>query len=143
MGADALVLVGLEAVGKSALFRNLTGRATGDEANLRGSTMVCRRGRLSDRGSDLIDTPGIRLEADSAAARRSLVAVAKAATILLVVRSDQAMPIFLGICAVATLLHQLGPIGGLAEAAVRRFWLASSCARPRLRLPPPCSWPHR
>jgi len=90
MGAEALVLVGLEAVGKSALFRNLTGRATGDEANLRGTTVVCRRGRLSDRGVDLIDTPGIRLEADSAAARRSLDAVAKASTILLVVRSDQA-----------------------------------------------------
>lgn len=90
MTADALVLVGLEAVGKSALFRNLTGRATGDEANLRGTTVVCRRGRLSDRGLDLIDTPGIRLEADSAAASRSLAAVARASTILLVVRSDQA-----------------------------------------------------
>ncbi|HKY94213.1 MAG TPA: nucleoside recognition domain-containing protein [Kiloniellales bacterium] len=90
MRANALVLVGLEAVGKSALFRNLTGRATGDEANLRGTTVVCRRGRLSDRGVDLIDTPGIRVEADSAAAGRSLAAVAAASTILLVVRSDQA-----------------------------------------------------
>jgi Fe2+ transport system protein B len=90
MSANALVLVGLEAVGKSALFRNLTGRASGDEANLRGTTVVCRRGRLSDRGLDLIDTPGIRVEADSAAAGRSLAAVAEASTILLVVRSDQA-----------------------------------------------------
>jgi len=90
MSANSLVLVGLEAVGKSALFRNLPGRATGDEANLRGTTVVCRRGRLSDRGVDLIDTPGIRVEADSAAAGRSLAAVAEASTILLVVRSDQA-----------------------------------------------------
>ena len=90
MAANALVLVGLEAVGKSALFRNLTGRATGDEANLRGTTVVCRRGRLNDRGLDLIDTPGIRIEADSAAAGRSLAAIAEASTILLVVRSDQA-----------------------------------------------------
>ena len=35
-----VVLAGLENVGKSALFRGLTGQATGDEASFRGSTVV-------------------------------------------------------------------------------------------------------
>ena len=40
-----IVLIGLESVGKSALFRSLTGEATGDETNFRGSTVRVRRGR--------------------------------------------------------------------------------------------------
>lgn len=40
---DKLVLVGAESSRKSSLFRGLTGRATGDEANFRGPTVVCCR----------------------------------------------------------------------------------------------------
>lgn len=35
-----VMLAGLESAGKTALFRGLTGRMTGDEANVRGSTVV-------------------------------------------------------------------------------------------------------
>ncbi|MFO7540894.1 MAG: hypothetical protein R6X32_22870 [Chloroflexota bacterium] len=37
-----IVLIGLESVGKSALFRALTGYAAGDETNYRGSTVRVR-----------------------------------------------------------------------------------------------------
>ena len=46
--AASVVLVGFESVGKSALFRGLTGHATGDEANFRGSTVICRRCHLEE-----------------------------------------------------------------------------------------------
>ncbi|WP_425510029.1 GTPase [Verrucomicrobium spinosum] len=50
----------MESAGKSALFRGLTGHAAGDEANYRGSTVVCRRCRVPDCTCEVVDTPGIR-----------------------------------------------------------------------------------
>jgi Fe2+ transport system protein B len=85
-----IVLAGLENVGKSALFRGLTGQATGDEANFRGSTVVCRRGRLTDRDIDLVDTPGIRLQADSLTTRLALEQITAGDAIVLVVRATDA-----------------------------------------------------
>ena len=82
-----VVLAGLENVGKSALFRGLTGQAAGDEANFRGSTVVCRRGRLADHPTDLIDTPGIRLQADSLTTRLALEQFTAGDVVVLVVRA--------------------------------------------------------
>ena len=82
-----VVLVGLENVGKSALFRGLTGQATGDEANFRGSTVVCRRGSLDDHDIDLIDTPGIRLQTDSLTTRLALEQITAGDAVVLVVRA--------------------------------------------------------
>ncbi|HVW27878.1 MAG TPA: nucleoside recognition domain-containing protein [Polyangiaceae bacterium] len=90
MSADALtsiVLVGLESVGKSAIFRGLTGHATGDEANFRGSTVVCRRCHLKECGCELVDTPGIRLEGDSATTMLALETLGVADAVMLVVRA--------------------------------------------------------
>lgn len=88
--APVVIMVGLESVGKSALFRVLTGGATGDEANFRGSTVVCRRGRVADAGFEIVDTPGIRLDSDSDTTRLALNAVEEADIVLLVARSTQA-----------------------------------------------------
>lgn len=88
MRADAsVVLVGLESVGKSAVFRGLTGHATGDEANFRGSTVVCRRCWLKECDCELVDTPGIRLEGDSATTALALATLGEADTVMLVVRA--------------------------------------------------------
>jgi len=48
-----------------ASLRGLTGLATGDEANFRGSTVVCRTCHLAECGCDVVDTPGIRSQSDS------------------------------------------------------------------------------
>ena len=90
MPADAsasVVLVGFESVGKSALFRGLTGYATGDEANFRGSTVVCRRCHLTECECELVDTPGIRFESDSATTDLALATLDDADTVMLVVRA--------------------------------------------------------
>lgn len=80
------VLIGLESVGKSALFRQLTGEATGDETNFRGSTVRVRRGQLLDATGQVVDTPGIRLQDDSATTQLALQQVAAADTVVLVAR---------------------------------------------------------
>ncbi|MEM9730546.1 MAG: nucleoside recognition domain-containing protein [Myxococcota bacterium] len=90
MPADAaasVVLVGFESVGKSALFRGLTGHATGDEANFRGSTVICRRCHLQECECELVDVPGIRLESDSATTALALETLEDADTVMLVVRA--------------------------------------------------------
>ncbi|MEM7435915.1 MAG: nucleoside recognition domain-containing protein [Myxococcota bacterium] len=85
--AASVVLVGFESVGKSALFRGLTGHATGDEANFRGSTVVCRRCHLTECECELVDMPGIRLESDSATTALALETLDDADTVMLVVRA--------------------------------------------------------
>lgn len=86
----SVVLTGMESSGKSALFRGLTGRAIGDEANFRGSTVVCRTCRLSDCPCEVVDTPGIRLADDSRSTREALAAAEQADVILLVARATHA-----------------------------------------------------
>lgn len=85
--AASVVLVGFESVGKSALFRGLTGHATGDEANFRGSTVVCRRCHVKECACELVDMPGIRLESDSATTALALETLDDADTVMLVVRA--------------------------------------------------------
>lgn len=89
----ALVLLGVESSGKSALFRGLTGQATGDEANFRGSTVVCRTGRvalvLADASAlEVVDTPGVQHADDSVTTRLALQAVGRADVVGLVVRGS-------------------------------------------------------
>lgn len=59
----SVVLVGLENVGKSALFRNLARARSGDESNFRGSTVDCRRQWLDELQGELVDTPASACEA--------------------------------------------------------------------------------
>ncbi|MEM8857925.1 MAG: nucleoside recognition domain-containing protein [Chloroflexota bacterium] len=99
----AVVLVGLESVGKSALFRALTGQATGDELNFRGSTVVARTAPLIDQAAQVVDTPGIRVADDSETTRLALTQIEQADTILLVARGTHARD------EVETLLAQIGP----------------------------------
>jgi ferrous iron transport protein B len=75
MKRSSIVLTGLESAGKSALFRGLSGRNTGEEANFRGSTVVCRRCQVADCGCEVVDTPGIRLKGDAETTRLALRAV--------------------------------------------------------------------
>ncbi|NJN94442.1 MAG: ferrous iron transporter B [Anaerolineales bacterium] len=85
-----IVLIGLESVGKSALFRALTGEVTGDETNYRGSTVLVRAADLLDRSGRLVDTPGIRIKEDSETTRLALRQIDQADTIVLVVRGTHA-----------------------------------------------------
>ena len=67
-----IVLVGFESVGKSALFRHLTGQASGAEANFRGSTVQVRSSALAGGAGRLVDTPGIRSQDDTLTTRLAL-----------------------------------------------------------------------
>lgn len=79
------ILVGLESAGKSALFHGLTGGFS-DEANFRGSTVVCRRCYSKVCGCELIDSPGIRLQGDSVTTREALGTLKSNERVVLVVR---------------------------------------------------------
>jgi Fe2+ transport system protein B len=96
-----VVLTGLESVGKSALFRGLTGHATGDEANFRGSSVVCRKCRVADCGCEVVDTPGIRVNDDAETTRTALATLSEADVVLLVARGTHA------VSEVETLLREL------------------------------------
>ncbi|TLD72171.1 ferrous iron transporter B [Phragmitibacter flavus] len=87
---STIVLAGLESAGKSALFRGLTGHAAGDEANFRGSTVVCRKCRVTGCACDVVDTPGIRAKSDAATTQLALNATGEADVVLLVARSTDA-----------------------------------------------------
>jgi len=84
--APSIVLAGFESAGKTTLFRLLTGDATGHEANFRGSTVTCRTYPSKDGQCEIIDTPGMRLKADTETTRLALEKVHASDTILLVVR---------------------------------------------------------
>ncbi|MCM3701639.1 nucleoside recognition domain-containing protein [Paenibacillus macerans] len=88
-GPRSVVMIGFESSGKSALFRGLTGQNTGEEANFRGSTVMVRRGSLTD-AMELADLPGIRVKDDSVVARMAMDAVTDADILLLVVRATHA-----------------------------------------------------
>ncbi|WP_059053789.1 nucleoside recognition domain-containing protein [Paenibacillus senegalimassiliensis] len=81
-----VIMLGLESSGKSTLFRGLTGQATGEEANFRGSTITARRGNMS-RQFALTDLPGIRGNDDSLTTRMALDATTDADILMLVVRA--------------------------------------------------------
>ncbi|MCW1968093.1 MAG: 50S ribosome-binding GTPase [Anaerolineae bacterium] len=87
---QTVVMVGLESSGKSALFRQLTGHDVGDESNFRGSTIQCRVSQLHQpdkkQNTFLVDTPGIRLQSDSATTQMALKRLQSADVVLLVVR---------------------------------------------------------
>lgn len=85
-----VIIVGLESSGKSAIFRGLTGSATGDEANFRGSTVQCRQAPLLDLDVQIVDTPGIRLTTDTETTRLALQTLRSADRIILVVRGTHA-----------------------------------------------------
>jgi len=99
--STSIVLAGLESSGKSALFRGLTGQASGDEANFRGSTVICRKCHVSDCGCDVVDTPGIRVGPDTETTRLALNATHEADVILMVARGTHA------VSEVETLLREL------------------------------------
>jgi ferrous iron transport protein B len=101
MKRSSIVLAGLESAGKSALFRGLSGRGTGEEANFRGSTVVCRRCQVADCGCEVVDTPGIRLKGDAETTRLALRAVGEADVVVLVARGTHA------VSEVETLLQEL------------------------------------
>ncbi|MCZ1264405.1 nucleoside recognition domain-containing protein [Paenibacillus tundrae] len=94
-----VVLVGFESAGKSALFRGLTGRDTGEESNVRGSTVTVRRAELLEHQLELLDTPGIRMKDDSVTTMLTLNQLAAGDTVILVVRGTnvvQELPLLLG-----------------------------------------------
>ncbi|MFD1887747.1 nucleoside recognition domain-containing protein [Paenibacillus wenxiniae] len=90
----AVVLIGLESTGKSALFRSLSGMDTGTESNFRGSTVTVRRAGLtipsSQANIELVDTPGIRMHDDSLTTELALGMLGQSDTVLLVVRATHA-----------------------------------------------------
>ncbi|NGZ77104.1 nucleoside recognition domain-containing protein [Saccharibacillus alkalitolerans] len=83
----SVVLIGFESSGKSALFRGLTGRDTGEEANFRGSTVTARRAFLEEE-RELVDLPGIKGGDDSRTTRDALSELGSADTVVLVVRGS-------------------------------------------------------
>lgn len=106
----SIVLIGLESVGKSALFRALTGEAAGDETNYRGSTVVVRAAELPDHHGRLVDTPGIRTKEDSETTRLALRQIDQADTVMLVVRGTHAK------AEIETLLAEIKPELGQRRA---------------------------
>ncbi len=111
-----IVMVGLESVGKSALFRALTGEAPGDEQNVRGSTVTVRSAPLRTTQAHLVDTPGIRLSDDSLTSRLALEQLTTADAVLLVVRGTHAQT------ELVALLRELGTaLSGRKTALVFTF----------------------
>jgi ferrous iron transport protein B len=108
----SIVLAGLESAGKTALFRGLTGHAIADEANYRGSTVVCRRCRLTDCACEVVDTPGIRISDDASTTRAALQQVVSADVVLLVARGTHV------VSEVETLLRELDVRGKRSALAI-------------------------
>ncbi|GGE39952.1 hypothetical protein GCM10011391_18470 [Pullulanibacillus camelliae] len=86
--SGTVVMIGLESVGKSTLFRHLTGNRSGIVTNIRGSTVSCLTGPLmNDESTMIIDTPGIQFEGDSLTTKLALEQANKADTLLLVIKA--------------------------------------------------------
>ncbi|EMA31065.1 nucleoside recognition domain-containing protein [Halobiforma nitratireducens] len=79
---DRVVLVGKESVGKSALAAGLTGATPADE-KIGGSTVSSEV--YSTGGVELVDTPGITLEADTETTREALSQLEASDEVVLVV----------------------------------------------------------
>ncbi|MYL29899.1 ferrous iron transporter B [Halobacillus halophilus] len=86
---EAAALAGLESVGKTALFRHLTGHQTGVETNVKGSTVTISSGALKDDSTvKIFDTPGIRFKDDSVTTRMALNQMKDLNKIILVVKAS-------------------------------------------------------
>ncbi|WP_121742080.1 nucleoside recognition domain-containing protein [Natronorubrum halophilum] len=79
---ERVVLIGKESVGKSAIATGLTGAAPTSE-NVAGSTITSERYRTDDL--EVVDTPGITLEADTRTTREALGRLERVETVVLVV----------------------------------------------------------
>jgi len=86
--SSAVVLCGLESVGKTQLLASLTGRLPQPE-NFRGSTLACETYR--DGALRWTDTPGVYRESETATARAALAELATADRVVLVARADRAV----------------------------------------------------
>jgi len=82
--ARAVLLVGKESVGKSALVRSLSGGKASSQ-NFRGTTVACESYAVG--GYTLVDSPGILRESDSETTRRTLEALTEADRVLMVVQA--------------------------------------------------------
>ena len=87
---SSFVLMGMESAGKSTLFNLLTASSASDERNFRGSTVVCREGRIADIDAGLVDTPGIRVRSDSETTRLALGALDRRDGIVMILRATHA-----------------------------------------------------
>lgn len=87
---SSFVLMGMESAGKSTLFNLLTASGASDERNFRGSTVVCREGRIADIDAGLVDTPGIRVRSDSETTRLALAALDGRDGIVMILRATHA-----------------------------------------------------
>ncbi len=83
-----MAMVGHESVGKTALFRNLTGDKTVRESNIKGSTINCITANVQGGEIELMDTPGIQAEGDSVAMGLALEQMDGLHTLILVVKSE-------------------------------------------------------
>jgi Fe2+ transport system protein B len=86
--SSAIVLCGLESVGKTQLLASLTGRLPRPE-NFRGSTLACET--YCDGALRWTDTPGLYRESETATARAALAELATADRVVLVARADRAV----------------------------------------------------
>jgi len=85
-----VVLVGLESVGKSAIFRRLSRGRPGREQNFRGSTVSCRSARVDGTNYQVIDTPGARFDVDAETTELALRTARGTAIVVVVARATQA-----------------------------------------------------
>ncbi|MGX6447744.1 GTPase, partial [Patulibacter sp. S7RM1-6] len=83
--APAAILVGAESSGKSTLATALTG-APAEAANVRGTTVGVERYRGPD--GTVVDTPGLTVEGDSEATRRTATALGGEEAVVAVVRAS-------------------------------------------------------
>jgi ferrous iron transport protein B len=82
LDGERIVLLGKESVGKSTLAAGLTGAVPSNEP-IEGSTVACERYRTDDL--ELVDTPGITLDADTETTRKALSALENTDRVVLVV----------------------------------------------------------
>ncbi|MFC0522941.1 nucleoside recognition domain-containing protein [Pontibacillus salicampi] len=83
-----IALVGVESVGKSAIFRQLTGDQSGVETNVKGSTINPIKSIIKGQDqAELVDTPGIRYEDDNVTTQLALKELKRVDQIVLVLKS--------------------------------------------------------
>ncbi len=83
----AVVVIGLESVGKSSLLSALTG-VSAESSALVGTTLRCER--YADASWEWVDTPGIVTDSDAVTVRDALGALDSSQSVMLVVRAHRA-----------------------------------------------------